>query len=87
MATLTLGWPLAMGVPTGPFNPTLVFASDSNTAFRQILAGSPLRPDAGLDAIPLDIDSGCRDGANGGFRDLGSNAVAGNQSNAVRHIS
>ena len=35
-----LGWPLAMGVPTGPFSPTWVFASDSNTARADIVRWS-----------------------------------------------
>jgi hypothetical protein len=73
------------------FRPGSVFTGRKFTnrfnRFRQILSGDALGPDAGVDAIPLHLGSGCFDGANGGVRDLRSNAIAGNQSNAMSHIS
>ena len=84
-ATLTLVYPPPTGVVTGPFNPTWVRSRLSMHVRRQGLAGLHDQVGVQLGHFPIDADSGCIHRAARRRGDLGSNTVARDQGNFMRH--
>ena len=83
--TLTLVKPSPTGVVTGPFQGDAVAPDRVEERGRQRLAGALDGGDAGVVAIPLDVDARAVENADDGGGDFRADSVTGDERNGVRH--
>ena len=84
-STLIERKPDPTGVVVGPLMPTPVVFSDSQRGLRKRVAVRAVLVDAGLVAVPVEVDAGGLEDAAGGLGQLGAGAVSGDEGHVVRH--
>ena len=84
-STLIERKPEPTGVVVGPLMPTPVRLQRLQRGIRERVAVLAVLVDAGLVAVPVEVDAGGLEDAPGGLGQLGAGAVSGDEGHVVRH--